>query len=72
MEEEQKVRLAEVKRSRDGAEVARALRELENAARARQNLVEPLLAAVRGYATEGEMIETLRQVFGGYRETAIY
>jgi methylmalonyl-CoA mutase N-terminal domain/subunit len=72
MEEEQKVRLAEVKRSRDGTEVARALRELENAARAGQNLVEPLLDAVRAYATEGEMIETMRQVFGGYRETAIY
>jgi methylmalonyl-CoA mutase N-terminal domain/subunit len=72
MEEEQKLRLAEVKRTRDGAEVARALRELEAAARAKRNLVDPLLAAVRAYATEGEMIETMRQVFGGYRETAIY
>jgi methylmalonyl-CoA mutase N-terminal domain/subunit len=72
MEEDQKLRLAEVKRSRDGKEVARTLGDLEAAARSKQNLVDPLLAAVRAYATEGEMIETMRQVFGGYRETAIY
>jgi methylmalonyl-CoA mutase N-terminal domain/subunit len=72
MEEEQKARLTDVKRTRDGAEVARALRELEAAARAKRNLIDPLLVAVRAYATEGEMIETMRQVFGGYRETAIY
>jgi methylmalonyl-CoA mutase N-terminal domain/subunit len=72
MEEDQKLRLAEVKRSRDGKEVARTLRDLEAAARSKQNLIDPLLAAVRVYATEGEMIETMRQVFGGYRETAIY
>jgi len=72
MEEEQKQRLAKVKRSRDGTEVTRTLRDLEAAARAKQNLIDPLLAAVRAYATEGEMIETMRQVFGGYRETAVY
>jgi methylmalonyl-CoA mutase N-terminal domain/subunit len=72
MEEEQKQRLAEVKRSRDGTEVTRTLRDLEAAARSKQNLIDPLLAAVRAYATEGEMIETMRQVFGGYRETAVY
>jgi methylmalonyl-CoA mutase, N-terminal domain len=72
MEEEQKQRLAEVKRSRDGTEVTRTLGDLEAAARSNQNLIDPLLAAVRAYATEGEMIETMRQVFGGYRETAVY
>ncbi len=72
MEEEQKQRLAEVKGSRDGTEVTRTLRDLEAAARSKQNLIDPLLAAVRAYATEGEMIETMRQVFGGYRETAVY
>ncbi len=72
MEDEQKTRLAEVKRARDGTEVTRTLRDLEAAAGAGGNLVEPILAAVRAYATEGEIIETMRQIFGGYRETAIY
>jgi len=72
MEESQKVRLAEVKRTRDGRAVTSALHDLEVAARAEQNLIEPILSAVRVYATEGEIVETMRQVFGGYREAAIY
>ncbi len=35
-----------------------------------KSLMEPILAAVRAYATEGELIETMRQVFGSYREPA--
>jgi methylmalonyl-CoA mutase, N-terminal domain len=72
MEESQKVRLAEVKRTRDGRAVTSALHDLEVAARAEQNLIGPILSAVRVYATEGEIVETMRQVFGGYREAAIY
>ena len=71
MEDSQIARLAEVKRSRDNTEVTRTLHDLEAAARKDgENLIEPMLTAVRAYATEGEIIETMRQVFGGYRETA--
>ncbi|MFY9614533.1 MAG: methylmalonyl-CoA mutase family protein [Candidatus Dormiibacterota bacterium] len=71
MEDEQTARLAEVKRSRDNTDVTRRLGALESAARKDgENLIEPILDAVRAYATEGEIIETLRQVFGSYRETA--
>jgi methylmalonyl-CoA mutase N-terminal domain/subunit len=72
MEESQKQRLAGVKRSRDGRAVGAALHDLEVAARAETNLIAPILAAVKAYATEGEIVETMRQVFGGYREAAIY
>src|ERR1700694_5479443 len=47
MEESQKLRVAEVKRSRDNTAVSRALHDLEVAARAELNLVEPILVAVR-------------------------
>jgi methylmalonyl-CoA mutase N-terminal domain/subunit len=72
MEESQKQRLSDVKRSRDSRAVTSALKDLEVAARAEQNLVAPMLAAVKVYATEGEIVETMRQVFGGYREAAIF
>ena len=72
MEESQKLRVAEVKRSRDNTAVSRALHDLEVAARAELNLVEPILVAVRAYASEGEIVETMRQVFGGYREAAVF
>ena len=42
----------------------------EEAARGSENLMPPLLEAVRAYATLGEMVEALRDVFGGYEEAA--
>ncbi|MEA2683794.1 MAG: methylmalonyl-CoA mutase, N-terminal domain [Chloroflexota bacterium] len=73
MEEEQAERLAEVKRERDGRAVARTLGDLEAAARRDgENLIPTILEAVKVYATEGEIVDTLRQVFGEYRENAIF
>ena len=37
-----------------------------------QFVFDPILAAVRAYASEGEIAETMRQVFGGYREAAVF
>jgi methylmalonyl-CoA mutase, N-terminal domain len=65
MEEEQQARLATVRRERDSTAVSRTLHDLEAAARRDgDNLIPPILEAVKAYATEGEIIETLRQVFG--------
>jgi methylmalonyl-CoA mutase N-terminal domain/subunit len=72
MEEEQKARVATVKRERDNTDVSHRLKDLEAAARRDDNLIDPMLAAVKAYATEGEIIDTLRQVFGDYRETALF
>jgi methylmalonyl-CoA mutase N-terminal domain/subunit len=71
MEDAQNARVSEVRRTRDNTEVTRTLHDLEAAAnRDGDNLIEHILNAVRAYATEGEIIETLRQVFGSYREPA--
>ena len=72
MEESQKERVAELKRTRDNTDVQRRLHDLEVAARGGDNLIPTMLDAVKAYATEGEIVETLRQVFGGYRETALF
>ena len=60
-------RLNELRRTRDNRAVAAALRDLERAAKGSDNLMPPLLAAVRAYATLGEMMGVLREVFGEYR-----
>jgi len=70
LEEQQKARLARVRATRDGAAVARALREVEDTARGSGNLMPPILAAVRTYATVGEIADALRRVFGEYRPAA--
>jgi methylmalonyl-CoA mutase, N-terminal domain len=64
-------RLNRVRRERDQAVVGEALQRLENTAReGRENLMPAIMDAVRAYATLGEMCNTLRGVFGEYREPA--
>ncbi len=63
----QRRRLEEVRRSRDGREVARALRELEQAARGQENLMPYIYRCMRSWATVGEVCDVLRGVFGVYR-----
>ncbi|MEE9162127.1 MAG: methylmalonyl-CoA mutase family protein [Candidatus Neomarinimicrobiota bacterium] len=59
-------RLEQVKAER-GGDAARALEELKAAAAGEDNLMPPILAAVRAYATLGEVSDTLRDVFGEYQ-----
>jgi len=57
-------------RLRRAAEVhAEALRRVEDAARGGGNLMPQILNAVESYATVGEIADTMRRVFGEYRET---
>ncbi len=58
-----------VRHRRDNRAVAEKLRALEQAARGSENLMMPLLEAVKAYATLGEMMGVFRQVFGEYQPT---
>jgi len=57
-------RLNRVRNERDNNQVQKALRELNEAAKGRINLVEPILAAVKAYATIGEIRNVLVSEFG--------
>jgi methylmalonyl-CoA mutase N-terminal domain/subunit len=60
---------AEVKRTRDGAAVQRALDRLEAAARAdTENLMPLLVDCCHAYATVGEMVERLKRCWGEFQE----
>ncbi len=63
-------RLASIRATRDGTRVQRALEALREAARADGPLMEPMIEAVRAYATVGEMCDALRDVWGEYVERA--
>jgi methylmalonyl-CoA mutase N-terminal domain/subunit len=63
--------LARAREGRDGGKVGERLSALERAARGSENLLPPILEAVRVYATVGEICDTLRKVFGEYRETIV-
>ena len=60
-------KLNQVRRSRDNRQVAQKLKDLEHAARGSDNLMPPLLEAVKAYATLGEMMGVFRSVFGEYQ-----
>jgi methylmalonyl-CoA mutase N-terminal domain/subunit len=69
VEEYQKEKLARVKRERDNAKVAQSLALLKEAARGTDNVVPPILEAVKAYASLGEISDALREVFGEYRQS---
>jgi methylmalonyl-CoA mutase, N-terminal domain len=73
LERKQVDRLNAARGRRDGAAVERALASLrEDAAHEDRNLMEPLLACARAHASEGEIVESLQQVFGDYTETPVF
>ncbi len=73
LERKQIGRLQAARARRDGAAVERALAALrEDAAHDRRNLMDPLLECARAHACEGEIVESLQQVFGDYTETPVF
>ena len=64
----QKEKLARVKKERNNTKVKETLAVLKKAAQGTDNVVPPILEAVKVYATLGEISDTLREVFGEYRE----
>jgi len=69
--DKQRAKLARLKRERDDPAVQRALTRLRAAARSTENVMIPMLDAVRVYATVGEMCDALREVWGEYEEVPI-
>jgi len=72
VEKKQRQRLADVRQSRDQAKVNEALDALRRAASEGSNIMPPLLASVRAYATLGEQCNALAEVFGVYEEPAVF
>ncbi|EQD74490.1 Methylmalonyl-CoA mutase, alpha and beta chain, catalytic domain protein, partial [mine drainage metagenome] len=72
LEKEQVERVRAVRAERDDVRVRAALGAVERAASVGTNLMPPILDAVRAYASEGEIVEAMRAVFGSYREAAVF
>jgi methylmalonyl-CoA mutase N-terminal domain/subunit len=73
LERKQLDRLQSARAARDGAEVEHALAALrEDAAHEDRNLMEPLLACARAHASEGEIVQSLQEVFGDYTESPVF
>jgi methylmalonyl-CoA mutase N-terminal domain/subunit len=67
IEQKQIERLNQVKKERNAKAVREALEFVREVAKGDENLVPPVLEAVRAYATVGEICNVLRDVFGEYQ-----
>ena len=61
-------RLEELRRTRDNGAVGQALDNLRIACQGTENTMPYILDAVRTYATLGEIIDVMREVFGTFQE----
>lgn len=64
-------RLNEIKKTRDKVRVNMLLAKLKEAAKGIENLIPYILDAVKEYASVGEIIGALKEVFGVYKEQQI-
>ncbi|MFZ5904621.1 MAG: acyl-CoA mutase large subunit family protein [Chloroflexota bacterium] len=64
----QTARLAEVRATRDAGRVGQALDKLRIAAQGTENTMPHLMECVHAYATLGEIIGVMKEVFGTYEE----
>ena len=71
-EREQCDRVRELRAKRDDAKYQTAMTELRQAIQEEQNLMQPVLDAVRSYATVGEIVELMRDEYGTWREPSIF
>lgn len=72
VEKKQIEKLKALKSKRDENVLRNKLDDLERAAKTSENLMYPIIEAVKVYATVGEISNTLRKVFGEYKESVIF
>jgi methylmalonyl-CoA mutase N-terminal domain/subunit len=72
VEVEQGARLEQLRQRRDNTSVATRLNALQEVARGSDNMMPAIIDCVRARATEGEIVEALRSVFGTYREAPVF
>jgi methylmalonyl-CoA mutase N-terminal domain/subunit len=72
LERKQIERVRAVKANRDGAVVQAALADVRGAGADGRNLMPALIDAARAHASEGEIVQTLQDVWGGYSETPVF
>jgi methylmalonyl-CoA mutase N-terminal domain/subunit len=61
-------KLRKLRAERDDDAVQKSLETLRKAATGRDNLMFPILEAVKAYATLGEICDVMRDVFGEYQQ----
>ncbi len=72
LEQQQIKRVHDVKRTRDNRKVAEALSDVRQACKSGANVMPHVIEAVKAYATEQEICDVYREIFGEYRDPGFY
>ena len=72
MARQQVARLRKVRKTRNQTAAKGSLADLKKAARDDRNLMPYLLKSVKAYATLGEIMDTLKDVYGEYQEPVTF
>src|SRR3989338_5656452 len=68
LERKQIEKLKKFKNHRNAKKVKETLSAIQNAAKSQENIIPKILEAVESHATLGEIADSLREVFGTYKE----
>ncbi|MGA1862690.1 methylmalonyl-CoA mutase family protein [Deferribacter thermophilus] len=71
VEENQKRKLKELREKRDNIAVQNSLKRLEEVAKTNENLMPYIINCAKNYATLGEIVKSLKNVFGEYKENIV-
>ena len=69
---QQEEELKKLKQERENEKVTEKLKNLKEAAQGTENLMPYIMDAIRAYASIGEIINTLKEIFGEYHEDSIF
>ena len=71
VEEEQVLRLKSLKKKRDDKLVKKSLMSITNAANNGENLMPLIIKAAKSYASMGEIVDAMKDVFGEWEENVV-
>ncbi len=71
MQDEQIKRIKLLRESRNDKEVDSNLKSITNASKNETNLIPLIIKAAKSYATLGEIVDSMKVVFGEWQETAV-
>ena len=70
--DKQIAKLKMLKKNRNEKKVQKSLKSIKDACKNNTNLMYPIIAATKEYATVGEMVDVMKSEFGGWTETVIF
>jgi len=72
VEDEQNQRLSKVKDKRNSKDVKESLLKIQHCCKTNENLMPAIIAAVESYATLGEIVDSMKDVFGEWQEKVFF